>query len=216
MPPSWQTQESRVYRTPQSLGMLSFGGGFLGEVSATPLVFGLLSATSVHFLVGTPNRLLWSDKFGPFLLRCSIPVSPGFLAGPLYLYHSLMLWEMPAAGRLHTVGAPGWDAASGRRPGLDGLVGLFLNRVGRFLNPCGNLVHVSCPDSLASGSFHSKANSGRRWGLSLKQKKASFRYNIVYQVWEGGKVLSRLYGLGTVGWMSSTCLFISLRSCTGL
>ena len=107
MPPSWETQESRVYRTPQSLGMLSFGGGFLGEVLVTPLVFRLLSATSVHFPVGTPNTLLWSDKFGPFLLRCGIPVSPGFLAGPLYLYHSLMLWELPAAGRLHTVGAPG-------------------------------------------------------------------------------------------------------------
>ena len=48
----------------------------------TPLVFGLLSATSVRFPVGTPNRLLWSDKFGPFLLRRGIPVSPGFLAGP--------------------------------------------------------------------------------------------------------------------------------------
>ena len=64
MSPSWQTQESRVYRTPQSLGTLSLG--FSGEVLVTPLVFGLLSATSVHFLVGTPNRLLWSDKFGFF------------------------------------------------------------------------------------------------------------------------------------------------------
>ena len=82
MPPSRETQESRVYGTPQSLGMLSFGGDFSGEVLATPLVFGLLSATSVHFPVGTPNRLLWSDKFGPFLLRHGIPVSPGFLAGP--------------------------------------------------------------------------------------------------------------------------------------
>ena len=91
-----------------------------------------------------------------------------------------------------------------------------LNRVGLFLNPCGNLVHVSCPDSPASGSFHSKANRGRLWGLSLKQRKASFRSNTVYQVWEGGKVLSRLYGLGTVGWMSSTRLFTSLRSCMGL
>ena len=90
------------------------------------------------------------------------------------------------------------------------------NRVGLFLNPCGNLVHVSCPDSPASGSFHSKANRGWLWGLSLKQKKASFRSNTVYQVWEGGKVLSRLYGLVTVGWMSSTCLFTSLRSCMGL
>ena len=112
MPPSRQTQESRVYRTPQSLGTLSFRGGFSGEVLATQLVFGLPSATSVHFPVGTPNRLLWSDKFGPFLLRRGITASPGFLAGPLYLYHSLMLWELPAAGRLHTIGAPGWDAAS--------------------------------------------------------------------------------------------------------
>ena len=148
-----------------------------------------------------------------FFLRRGIPVSPGFLAGPSYLYHSLVLWELTAAGRLHTVGAPGWDAASGRQPGLDVRPH---QTVGLFLNPCGNLVHVTCPDSLASGSFHSKANRGQLWGLSLKQKKASFRSNTVYQVWEGGKVLSRLYGLGTVGWMSSTHLFTSLRSCTGL
>ena len=119
MPPSQQTQESRAYRTPQSLGTLSFGGGSLGEVLATPLVSGLLSAISVHFPVGTPDRLLWFGKFGPFLLRRGITVSPGFLAGLPYLYHSLVLWELAAAGRLHTVGAPGWDAASRRRPGLD-------------------------------------------------------------------------------------------------
>ena len=75
MSPSWQTQESRVYRTLQSLGTLSFGRGFSGEV-VTPLVFGLLSATSVHFLVGTPNRLLWSDKFGPFFAEARYPSLP--------------------------------------------------------------------------------------------------------------------------------------------
>ena len=137
---------------------LIWPGGFPGEVSATPFVFGLLSATSVRFPVGTPNRLLWSDKFGPFLLRRGIPVSPGFLAGP-----PVPLSQSNAVGaassrsstycRSTRVGCCIRKAARSRCKASS-------NRVGLFLNPCGNLVHVSCPDSPASG-FHSKANRGR-------------------------------------------------------
>ena len=177
MAPSRQTQESRVYRTTQSLGTLSFGEGSSGEVLATPLVFGLLSATSVHFPVGTPNRLLWSDKFGPFFAEAQYPSLPRVSSrAPVPLSQSN---AVGAASSRSSTYCRSTRVGCCFRKAVRSRCKASTNRVGMLLNPCGNLVHDSCPDSPASGSFHSKANRGWLWGLSLKQKKASFRSNSV-------------------------------------
>lgn len=54
-----------------------------------------------------------------------------------------------------------------------------LNRVGELLNPWGNRVQLNCPDSLSSGSVHSKAKMDWLDGARDREKKASFRSRTV-------------------------------------
>lgn len=54
-------------------------------------------------------------------------------------------------------------------------------------------------------SVHSKVKRSWLLGAKGRLKKASFKSNTVYQVLSGGKVERRVYGFGTVGYISSTC-----------
>jgi hypothetical protein len=53
-------------------------------------------------------------------------------------------------------------------------------------------------------------------GARGRLKAASFRLSTVYLVWFGGRQLSRVYVFRTMGWIFSTHLFTSLKSCTGI
>jgi hypothetical protein len=88
-------------------------------------------------------------------------------------------------------------------------------RVGEFLKPCGSLVQVNCPFAPVSGSSHSNANSDWLASASCRQKKASLRSRHVNTLAVGGIKLSRVYRLGTTGWMVSVASFTLHKSWTG-
>ena len=67
-----------------------------------------------------------------------------------------------------------------------------------------------------SGSVHSKAKRSWLLGAKGRLKKASFKSNTIYQVLSGCKVERRVYGFGTIGYISSTHWLTSLKSWTGL
>lgn len=72
--------------------------------------------------------------------------------------------------------------------------------LGDSVNPCDNLVHLSCCLLLVSGSSHSKANLSWLSSASGQDQNVSLRSITLNHWWSAGTFPNRVYGSGTVGY----------------